>query len=166
MESGEILLTISEVSIALAGFGGIVAGLGYRSKGAWTAQDRFRLITMEATSLSIVFACLVPYSLNHLGFCNQWQIAAFLLLLIAGVNLIAQFRVVGIGLSPGFNPFFTIPIMASNLSAFTLASVLLTGIPDKSSLLGLYMAALLFLLVEPAMLFLRLILTSFTEKGD
>ena len=42
--ASDILMTLAEVSIALAGFGGIVAGLGYRSKDNWSSRDKFRLL--------------------------------------------------------------------------------------------------------------------------
>lgn len=164
MESSEILLTISEVAVALAGFGGIVAGLGYRSRGVWSKQDRFRLITMEATSLAIVFACLVPYSFERLGFDDYWQISGLLLLLIPMANLIAQFRIVGIGLSAGFNPYLTVSIMLSNLAGLALAMVLVSGLIDHDGMFGFYLAAVLFVLIEPTLLFVRLLITSFTEK--
>ena len=164
MELGEILLTISEVAVALAGFGGITAGIGYRSRGSWTEQDRFRLMVMEATSLSIVFVCIAPYAIEHLGIDEHWRIAALLLILIPVGNLIAQFRVVGFGLSAGFNPFFTLAIMLSNLGGLLLACVLVSGLIDHSGRFGFYLASVLLLLVTPAILFLRLLVTSFVEK--
>lgn len=162
----DVLLTISEVAIAIAGFGGIAAGIGYRSQGSWTKQDRFRLMVMEASSLSLVFVCLVPYALEHLGISEQWRKAAILLVIVPVGNLIAQFRVVGIGFAAGYNPFFTISIMLSNLGGFVLASILILGILGEEDRSGAYLAAVLLLLIPPAILFLRLLVTSFSELRE
>jgi hypothetical protein len=39
MQYADILLNIAEIGIALAGFGRIAAGLGYRAHGEWSEQE-------------------------------------------------------------------------------------------------------------------------------
>ena len=58
MEPADILQTIAEIAMGLAGFGGIAAGLGYRARGEWRSDDQMRLIGMACTSLLVVFAGL------------------------------------------------------------------------------------------------------------
>ena len=42
MEHSDVLLTITEVSVAFAGFSGIVAVFGRRDPGRWPLGDRYR----------------------------------------------------------------------------------------------------------------------------
>lgn len=60
MEAESILTTVAEVSIALAGFTGVVAVLGNRRKHDWTPEERLQLRTLVETSLTALFASFVP----------------------------------------------------------------------------------------------------------
>lgn len=65
MDSHEILGMIAGISVALAGFGGIVAGIGRRASSEWTSDDRTRLQGIARISIVIVFACLLPGLVAH-----------------------------------------------------------------------------------------------------
>jgi hypothetical protein len=78
--------------------------------------------------------------------------------------LIAQFRVAELGVIPGFDPVVTISIWSCNLVGLCLARVLVVGLIDKSAMLGCYLAAVVFALVEPALILIRLLVVSFTER--
>lgn len=67
MESGSILESIAEVAIALAGFGGIAAGLGYRARGDWSLHDQRRLAWLATFGLVVAFSCFLPAVAHHLG---------------------------------------------------------------------------------------------------
>ena len=60
MDIQSILATVSEVSIALAGFTGVVAVLGNRRSHDWTAEERLQLRTLVETSLTALFASFAP----------------------------------------------------------------------------------------------------------
>ena len=60
MDTQSILSTVAEVSIALAGFTGVVAVLGKRRKHDWTAEERLQLRTLVETSLTALFASFAP----------------------------------------------------------------------------------------------------------
>ena len=166
MEINEVLLTIAEVSVALAGFGGIAAGLGYRSRGRWNDQDRFRLLAMVSVSLGIVFACLVPFTLQSIGIQDYWLVAGGLVLLIPISSQIIQFRLFRHGLPSGFSMSTTLSILVSNVGGLSFLGLLLARVPGKDTEQGFYLAAITFLLLSPAILFLRLIKTSFIAKID
>jgi hypothetical protein len=166
MESGEMLTTIAEVSVALAGFGGIAAGLGYRSHGRWNDQDRFRLLVMVAVSLGIVFACLVPYSFEKVGMPSAWRVSSGLVTLIPVSNLIIQFRLFRRGLPEGFSLTTTLSILVSNVIGLTLLLALVFGKFESDVEEGFYILSILSLLVSPAILFLRLIITSFIDEAE
>jgi len=166
METSDILLTVAEIAIALAGFGGIAAGLGYRSRGRWNDQDRFRLLVMVSVSLAIVFACLAPYTLQSVGIDSAWQIAGSILLLIPIGNFAIQYRLFRHGLPVGFSLATTLSILISNLGGMALITLMLFDRADQYAEQGLYVASVLLLLISPAILFLRLIVTSFISGMD
>jgi len=60
MESQEILQTISEVAVALAGFSGVVAVLGHRGRGDWTSAELLQLRTLVEPSLIALFGSFFP----------------------------------------------------------------------------------------------------------
>jgi hypothetical protein len=166
MEIGEILLTIAEVAVALAGFGGIAAGLGYRARGAWNDQDRFRLLVMVSVSLGLVFACLAPYTLLSAGIGPAWQIASGLTLLIPVGNIVIQYRLFRHGLPSGFSLTTTLSILMSNVAALVLLSLIIVQATGGYASEGIYVASVFFLLFSPAVLFLRLIVTSFISRME
>jgi hypothetical protein len=60
LDTQTVLSTVAEVSIALAGFTGVVAVLGNRRKHDWTADERLQLRTLVETSLTALFASFAP----------------------------------------------------------------------------------------------------------
>jgi hypothetical protein len=81
LQTADILQTIAEVSIGFAGFTSVVAVLGRRATGEWTAIDRFRLSQMLATSLAALLLSLLPLVLAQLGFSERlsWGSASTIL---------------------------------------------------------------------------------------
>jgi len=71
MEGSDVLLAISEVSIAFAGFTSIVGVLGHRSGEAWSAEDSLRLWLMIEASLVTLLFSLFPFVLHHLSFSDS-----------------------------------------------------------------------------------------------
>ena len=93
MESADILQTIAEIAMGLAGFGGIAAGLGYRARGDWSDDDQVRLMGMADTSLLVVFAALLPFVVHHLSATDPWRVSAFIVLPLLAINLASALRV-------------------------------------------------------------------------
>ena len=60
MDESETLRTIAEIGIALAGFTGVVAVLGRRSRGDWSPLETLRLHILIQTSLLVVFLSFLP----------------------------------------------------------------------------------------------------------
>ena len=90
VESASVLESIAEVAIALAGFGGIAAGLGYRTRGSWSGDDQVRLMLLASAGLAVVFACFLPYVTHHLGSSAPWRLAGALFLVVALFGLLYQ----------------------------------------------------------------------------
>ncbi len=170
MESASILQTIAEVAVGLAGFGGIAAGLGYRTRGRWSEQDRLRLVGMVANSLAVVFGCLLPYAVHHLGVQHPWSLSGAVLALAPAWFLWLQWRRVfalarpaRVKVQSGYNPALARALALIHLTALLLFLVSAIGLPRPERAFGLYLAAVLLLLFSAAATFLRLLATAFGE---
>ena len=94
MDTQSVLTTVAEVSIALAGFTGVVAVLGNRRKHDWTAEERLQLRTLVETSLTALFASFAP-SVLYLVFSSEpavWRSANLILGTLHLANLIGFLR--------------------------------------------------------------------------
>ena len=77
MEAEGPLLTIAEVSVALAGFASIVVAIRGANPSGWARQDRFGLANVFAASLAALLGSLSPFPLRHLGLADDtvWSIS-------------------------------------------------------------------------------------------
>lgn len=94
LDTQSILTTVAEVSIALAGFTGVVAVLGNRRKHDWTADERLQLRTLVETSLTALFASFAP-SVLYLVITSEpavWRTANLVLGTMHLANLVAFLR--------------------------------------------------------------------------
>ncbi len=94
MDTQSILSTVAEVSVALAGFTGVVAVLGHRRKHDWTAEERLQLRTLVETSLTALFASFAP-SVLYLIVTSEpavWRSANLFLGALHLANLVAFLR--------------------------------------------------------------------------
>ena len=91
MDAQSVLTTVAEVSIALAGFTGVVAVLGNRRKHSWTPEERLQLRTLVETSLTALFASFAP-SVLYLALTSEpaiWRSANLFLGALHLANLVA-----------------------------------------------------------------------------
>ncbi len=174
MESASVLESIAEVAIALAGFGGIAAGLGYRTRGTWSPDDQARVILLASAGLVVVFACFLPYVTHHLGSTAPWRVASALFLVILTGGLLYQVwffrrRIKG---APGESR--RLPVAYSRIAtwliliSWILASALLFTVVIGSAgprEFGFYLSAVLLTLVQASAYFVRLLITSFRMGG-
>lgn len=61
METSDVLSVLAEVSVAFAGFAGIVTAFRRRTPDHWNALDRFRFRFMVEFSLVTLFLSLLPF---------------------------------------------------------------------------------------------------------
>lgn len=66
MEAEGALLTIAEISVALAGFASIVVAIRGANPSAWSSQDRFGLGNVFAASVAALLGSLLPFPLHYL----------------------------------------------------------------------------------------------------
>jgi hypothetical protein len=61
MQTGDVLSVLAQVSVAFAGFAGIVTAFRRRTPDHWNALDRFRFRFMVEFSLVTLFLSLLPF---------------------------------------------------------------------------------------------------------
>lgn len=94
MDTQSILTVVAEVSVALAGFTGVVAVLGNRRNHDWSPEERLQLRTLVETSLTALFASFAP-SVLYLALTSEpavWRSANLFLGMLHLANLVAFLR--------------------------------------------------------------------------
>jgi hypothetical protein len=96
LDAFDTLLTLSEVSLGLAGFAGIVVVFG-RGRGELAPADSFRLLVLVGCSLGTLFLSLIAIALNAVGVSEpglwQWNSAILIALAVpAHVFTFARLR--------------------------------------------------------------------------
>ena len=167
----DALQSIAQVAIALAGFGGIAAGLGYRARGVWSEEDQTRLLGMTISSLIVVFACFVPSAVEHMGSSAPWRISGIPLLVVlvptcafSGHALVRRLRAGGL-VPGGYSRLAGSLGMVAQILAIFLLSVLSLGRAAPHEL-GFYLSSVLFILFLASTLFVRLLIASFRKEDD
>jgi hypothetical protein len=163
LESTSILESIAEVAIALAGFGGIAAGLGYRARGTWSPDDQFRLMMLAGAALAVVFACFVPYVAHQLGSPAPWRMASAILLLLPASALLYGAWFLRRGLPAGYSRIASWVVVIAHILALALLFPAALGYAGARES-GFYVTAILLMLFQASLLFLRLLATSFRSS--
>jgi len=164
VEEAQILLSISEVCVGLAGFGGIAAGIGYRVSGVWLDHDRVRFIWLILYCLSSIFACFMPFAIFHLGFEQTWQIASMFFMLTPVLALRTLLGIISGGLSKGYDGASVIIVTCLHVVTVIILLAIIFGFGTGKEF-GLYLIALLLLLLQASFLFLRLLSTAYLHDA-
>jgi len=160
MEAEGVFLVIAEVSVAFAGFSGIVAVLGRRSAGEWRSGDILRFWQMIEVSLSALIFSLLPFLFHYIGLspASTWAACSGLLALVSSVQMgRAGYRTLkaarsDLSISPGFTvPFLLIGVLIVLLQ---LANTLSLGFKPS---IGPYLIGLFWQLSLACVLFWRLL---------
>lgn len=90
MDVIEILIGITEIAVALAGFTGVVVAFGSRSRGAWHPGDRLRLTFLLEASLTAAGFALLGLLLAstelHVHYC--WMVCSITWVFCMVISLI------------------------------------------------------------------------------
>jgi hypothetical protein len=101
MQAADFLLSVAEISVAFAGFSGIVAVIGRRATGEWSTGDVLRFWQMIEVSLLALIFSLVPFGFHYLGLSESdvWAASSGLLALASGLqtlrSLVRNLRAAG-----------------------------------------------------------------------
>ena len=159
MTGSEILLTLAQLSLGLAGFTGVV--LAFRQQGveAWPEHEQVRFRYMlELAAYSILFE-LLPFLLHHLGLPESgiWTTCSALLALWFVSRIVLTMRISPTIMSRLNRTWFLTYQGGSALFALlaVVNALALLGPPG----FGLYLAGLGWMLFYSASLYVRLVLT-------
>jgi len=92
LDRTEALLAIAQISLGLAGFGGVFVAVGGRAAGRSPA-DTYRLVMLQSTALSTLVLSLLPVAFTGLGASEDtaWRCSSALLaVLLVGVVVAAR----------------------------------------------------------------------------
>ena len=160
MEGESILQTMAEVSVALAGFTGVVAAFGQR-RGQWSATDTVRFRVMLSTSFLALGICVLPFAVHHMGAepAATWAISSALLAGVLVIMLLLNTHWVR-QLGARKDASFRMWVFLSAYSLVSVAAVCLVlnalGIGFHRAF-GPYFLALCCVLLNCALMFIRLL---------
>ncbi len=156
MNDADVLLTISEVSVAFAGFASLVSVLGQRHSREHFDLNIARLRGMLEISLMVLLLSLAPFLPAKFGAseATSWRLSslAFVLLVLLRIYVaLPRSRLPGVSLT------FVVAIWSTQVVCLVLLSFVVFGIANELAS-ALYLAALFVYLCFAAVLFLRLVL--------
>jgi hypothetical protein len=157
----DLLQTIAEIAITLAGFTGVVAFLGQRARGEWRTVDLFRFNQLLAGSLAALLLSFAPILLFKLGVPEPlaWRASSGLVALYLAAAL--AWSAQGLRGLPEAERSEIIPwmlslILATNIGVFALQVLCAAGIAYSGESAPV-LVALVWLLAFSAFQFLRLL---------
>jgi hypothetical protein len=90
MEHEETLLSIAEIALGLAGFGGVFVAVGRSRDAERRPADTYRLVLLLCMALATLVLSLVPVALHALGLAGAglWRVSNALQALVLAVLLV------------------------------------------------------------------------------
>ena len=148
MDEADLLQTLAEVGVAIAGFTGVVVVLGRRARGDWSPPEIQWLHMLLLSSLCVVFFALLPVVLENAGLAPAlvWRPSAgFLAVACAGIMVLGWRRFL-----PHLRAYPKSWRALGYLSSVLhLASVVGCGLVALGNLSGLVSLVYLFTLLHP-----------------
>ena len=166
MDPQEILTTIAEIGIALAGFSGLVVVLR-KNDGPLNAIEKYRMSVLLAMAFGAMFLALMPGILMRLGLSGDilWKVSSALLVVFSIIFVLAWvlssrrfFHVA--------REIFNVPAFAAMTIGHLVNMLLQTGVvlglwADQS--IGVYLLGLAWLLAHASQQFIRML---FIQPGN
>jgi len=164
----DILFTLAELAVALAGFSAIIGVLSSRKDSADLKVNALRLQVMLETCFMVAAAALVPTLLSHFSVDSSvmWRIASAIFLCIAiPFEFIARNRTKNIpNLTLTKINVNTVNWSLSIAADLILVAVLLNVVGTKSE--AFYLVALFFQLIIAGILFVQFASETFTHSDQ
>ena len=161
IEGSNVLIVIAEVSVAFAGFAGIVSVFRQRELAAWAPVDANRFRFMVECSLTTTVFALLPFVFHYLGApaTATWSACSGLMAVATAVIFVdGTLRVRRVGFqAPGFSVALTRFTQAGTILTFMLLSLNALRIGFTAEF-GPYLAALAWILAGSGIMFFRLLL--------
>src|SRR5438067_4440589 len=91
MDGAEILTTVAQLGVGVAGFSGIAIAFN-RQPGRLSDLEAFRVVILFATSFAAVFLSLIPFALHYFGLADfvVWRASSGLCALFELIFVISR----------------------------------------------------------------------------
>lgn len=160
MDPSDMLSTVAEIALGLAGFTGVLVVLG-RQPGRLSPAGAFRLTVLLIGSLSALFLALIPLALHDSGLSGSvlWRVSSLVMagsILATGGLLVRPVRRFRRGESESYNPTILVLITTGAVLVFIAQMVNASGVLGGPSP-GAYSFGLLFFLAVGAVQFVRIL---------
>ncbi len=158
----DILLTLAEVSVAFAGFSGVVAVFGRRDPSSWSFSDRYRFILLVETSLSLLLLCILPFGLFSVHITDESVWRAMSALAVSYIVLSIIFSIRRRRAAPSSESAELTSIFAQVFMAgYVLILILSVYNTVYVAEFGPFLVALILLLARSGYLFARMLISGF-----
>ncbi len=158
VDSSDFFLTLGEIAVTLAGFSSVVVVFNRRESGKWELADIARLRGMLGSSLGAAFFSVLPVGIHRAGAleATAWSVSSFglscwlmfVLFVVSRRNRLLTAESYSLHLNRAMSASMAIAALLLLMSAFSLG---LTVGP------AVYIFAVLMLLVQAGVLFMRLV---------
>jgi hypothetical protein len=157
MQEFDILLTMAEVAIALAGFAGVVTAFQRQSTGHWPPGSRIRFFAMVENSLGAFAFSLIPlaFLVAEVPAGTTWTACSVLLALFIMTRWVLSVRRSGGPLGGGGNRYLAYFYYLGAAAAVIVLLLNAAGVGFTRSFTG-YFLGLLWISFHAAMNFFRL----------
>ena len=163
MENEALLLTLSEVSIAITGFSGVVAAL---SRKTWGDVERFRFINLVSFSIGATLFSVAPLAVSVYDASGDfpWTVSASLLAVFVTFFQLRQLVTVRkLARTPGLTSFWA---GWTIFSGSVLAVVLqLIGLTDPSVIDATYISGILIVILLAIIQFVVFIMRILVDEA-
>jgi hypothetical protein len=162
MESEALLLGLSEVSIAITGFTGVVGAVSAKS---WGEVERFRFINLTALAIGATLCSFLPLALltYNISEALSWVISAALLSLFVIVFQInGLFRVRKLNRIPGLTSNWTRWFLV--IGSTIVVALQLVGIMLPSIIGATYITGILVMILQAVVQFVVFVIRIFVEN--
>jgi hypothetical protein len=161
VSDSDLLQTIAEIAIALAGFTGVVAFLGQRARGEWRPVDLFRFNQLLGGSLAALLFSFTPILLFKMGVPEPiaWRWSSGLIAAYLAVTVVlssGRLRRLPGGQRAEIIPWVLMLLLAIMTAVFVLQILCAAGIAYSGEP-GPVLVGLVWLLAFAAFQFLRLL---------
>lgn len=168
MEGEGILQTFAEVSVAFAGFTGVVAVFAHRGKQGWARAKVAQFRTMLTASLATVIFSLLPFFLHHAGLTDHllWRTSSGLLavyLCWAAVGDTRHRRTVPVAAVGGWVTLFITVVFGTLVVVGQVVSAM--GYFDVHYF-SVYLGGLFFMVLISTLMFYQLLLAGISPPGS
>ncbi len=167
MHNVDILLTMAEIAIALAGFAGVATAFLRRGAGSWPPGSLVRFRSMVENSLGAFAFSLIPlaFVLAEVSDDTTWALCSVLLAVFIVMRQLFSVRRSGGAIASGGNPRIVYFYYAGSTAAVTALLLNSASLGFDQSFTG-YFLGLLWVTFHAATSFFRLIYVSLTATDD